>query len=251
VPALEVFPDPQSLFDAAAEVVIRRAADSIAASGRVTLVLAGGSTPEGLYRRLASRHCRDRIAWPHVHLFWGDERCVPPEDPASNYRMAREALLDHVPVRPAQVHRMRGEDVPGIAAADYEALVRGALGGRDRAGAGGFDLVLLGLGADGHTASLFPGRDAPRETARWVVAEHVGADAGWRITLTLPALTASTTALFLVSGAGKAEAVAAVLEGSPDAPPLPAQLVVARHGDVRWMMDRPAACRLAAVDGRP
>ena len=248
--AVDLFADPLALRDAAAEVVIRHAAESVASRGRFTLVLSGGSTPQALYQQLASRHCRDRIAWSQVHLFWGDERCVPPSDPASNFRMAREALIDHVPIPPTHVHRMRGEDVPGIAAADYEALLRTALGERDQAGAG-FDLVLLGLGTDGHTASLFPGSPAARETTRWVVADHVDAGHGWRITLTPPALNAANAVVFLVAGAAKADALAAVLEEPPAPHALPAQQIVGRGGSTRWMVDRPAASRLTgAPSGR-
>ena len=244
---VRVFPGGDAMLDAAVEVVIREAAASIAGRGRFTAVLAGGSTPQGLYQRLAHAPHRDRIEWTCVHLFWGDERCVPPADAASNYRMARGALLDHVPIPPAQVHRIHGEDEPGEEAARYDALLRTALNAPGGSRTGVFDLVLLGLGTDGHTASLFPGMTAPRESARWVVAEHIDNARGWRITLTPVPLNAAHAVVFLVAGADKAPALAAVLEGPvlPDA--LPAQRVATGATAVRWMVDRAAASRLTQI----
>ena len=242
---VQVFVDVDALLDGAADVVVRAAAASIEARGLFTLALSGGSTPQGLYRRLASAAWRDRIDWARVHLFWGDERCVPPTHDASNYRMARESLIDHVPVPPAHVHRMHGEDAPDSAAVDYETELRATLGARPHNDLGAFDLVLLGLGADGHTASLFPGMPSGRLVTRWVVAEHVDTVRGWRITLTPPVLNAARAVVFLVAGDDKAPALAAVLEGPVRPSALPAQRIAdgARH--VRWLVDRRAAARLA------
>jgi 6-phosphogluconolactonase len=244
MPLIQVFADVHALPAAAAEVVSAQAATSIAARGRFTLALSGGTTPQLLYRRLASR--RD-LNWARVHLFWGDERCVPPTDAASNYRMAREALIEHVSIPPAQVHRMHGEDPPEAAAASYEAQLRAVLGAppdagaqaHGEAGAGVFDLVLLGLGADGHTASLFPGTAAGREHTRWVMADYVDAVRGWRLTLTPPVLLAARRVLFLVAGAGKARAVSQVLEG----PQVESDAVmrIARSAQAHWMVDAQAA----------
>ena len=245
---VRVFADADALLDAAAECVTAQAVASIAARGRFMLVLAGGSTPKGVYQRLARAPWRDRIDWPRVHLFWGDERCVPPTHAESNYRMAREALLDHVPVPPAQVHRLRGEDVPDSAAFSCEAELRATL---DPGAAGGpsvLDLVLLGLGADGHTASLFPGSDAGRELTRWVVAEHVDTSRGWRLTLTPPIINAARSVLFLVAGDAKAPALAAVLEGPAMPDTRPAQRIAMGGGHVRWMVDRRAARLLTPAD---
>jgi 6-phosphogluconolactonase len=246
--AVEVFADLEALLDAATTAVIRLAADSIKARGRFTWALSGGSTPEGLYRRLASGEARDQVGWPHVHLFWGDERAVPPSHPKSNYRMAKMSLVDHVPLPPGQVHRMRGEDDPTRAAAEYEALLRATLETNGTGGPGMFDLILLGIGSDGHTASLFPARRAGRETARWVVAEQVDAERGWRLTLTPPVLNAARAVIFLVAGDSKATALAAVLEGPAMPDTLPAQRVVPRDA-VRWMVDRQAAARLTRPPG--
>lgn len=243
--AVQVFPDADPLLDAAAEIVTAQAVASLAARTRFVIALAGGSTPRGLYERLARAPWRDRIDWTRVHVFWGDERCVPPTHADSNYRMARETLLDHVPVPSAQVHRMRGEDVPDSAAFDYEAELRATLdvAALDAGTAGGpsvFDLVLLGLGTDGHTASIFPGSAASRERRRWVVAERVDEARGSRITLTPPVLNAAHSVVFLVVGQDKAPALAAVLEGPllPDV--YPAQRV-AGQGDVHWLVDAAAA----------
>ena len=236
--AIEVFANGNALLDAAADVVTASAVDGIAARGCFILALSGGSTPQGLYRRLATEPRRTRIDWTRVHLCWGDERCVPPTHPDSNFRMAREALIDHVGIPEAQVHRMRGDDLPREAAAAYEAELRALLAPSGGTGAGAFDLVLLGLGPDGHTASLFPGGTAGRETARWVLAEQIDDTRGWRITLTPPVLNAARSIVFLVAGPDKAEALAAVLEGPllPDV--WPAQRIARGGGNVRWMIDR-------------
>ena len=196
---MQIFANADALLDVAADVVMSDATVRIAARGRFTLALSGGSTPQGLYRRLASEHGRHRIDWPRVHLFWGDERCVPPTDEASNYRMAREALIDHVPIPPAQVHRIHGEDPPNQAAARYDAHLRTTLGATG-GGAGVLDLVLLGLGSrrphgvalsrhDGaardHTLVLARAR---RRRAR--LADHAHA----------PGVNAARAIVFLVAG---------------------------------------------------
>jgi 6-phosphogluconolactonase len=246
--AVQIFANADALLDVAADVVMSEATVRIAARGRFMVALSGGSTPQGLYRRLASEHARHRIDWARVHLFWGDERCVPPTDDASNYRMAREALIDHVPIPPAQVHRIHGEDPPNQAAARYDAQLRTTLGATG-GGAGVLDLVLLGLGSDGHTASLFPYMPAPRETTRWVLAEQVDDARGWRITLTPPVLNAARAIVFLVAGADKADVLAAVLEGPAVPETLPAQRIAKGSGNVRWMVDRAAARLLTPADG--
>ena len=245
--AVQIFANPDALLDVAADIVISHATVSTAARGRFTLALSGGATPQGLYRRLATGPGRHGIDWSRVHLFWGDERCVPPADPESNYRMVREALIDHVVIPPAQVHRIHGEEVPNLAAARCDAHLHAALTPSAGAGAGVLDLVLLGLGADGHTASLFPGMTAPRETTRWVLAERIDDARGWRITLTPPLLNAARAIVFLVAGLDKADVLAAVLEGPAMPDTLPAQRIVGEAGKVRWMVDRAAASRLAGT----
>jgi len=228
---------------ATADALVDAAATAIAARGRFLLVLSGGSTPKALYELLATPAYAARIDWTRVHVFWGDERCVPPDDRSSNYRMAREALLDRVPISPQAIHRMRGEDPPEQAAAAYEADLRQVFG----AGASRFDLVLLGMGDNGHTASLFPGLTAVRARARWVVAEYVGEVDMWRLTMTPPALNAAVRVLFVVVGADKAPMLSRVLEGPRDVELLPAQAIVPTDGVLTWMVDAAAAAKLGSA----
>ncbi|GAO02397.1 6-phosphogluconolactonase [Anaeromyxobacter sp. PSR-1] len=209
--------DPAGLARAAAEEVARRAGEAVAARGRFAVALAGGSTPRALYEVLADPAApwRGRVPWARTEVWFGDERCVPPDHPDSNYRMAREALLDRV--APAAVHRIEGERPPAEAAARYEAALR-----RDAEPDGApprLDLVLLGLGADGHTASLFPGSPALDERARWVAAPFVPAVGAHRVTLTLPVLERARAIAFLVSGAGKRAALGRLLAAGPPAIP--------------------------------
>lgn len=240
-PTLRVVADKDALARAAADAVVQHARDAIARNGRFLWVLSGGSTPEALYALLASEAWAAQIDWLKVHVFWGDERCVPPDHAASNYRMARRALLEHVPIPDSQIHRMRGEDDPAQAAEAYEALIRLVTRSTQPSR---FDLVLLGMGADGHTASLFPNTAALREQQRWAVAHQVGADPPWRITLTPVVLNAAAAVLFLVSGADKAGALQRVLEGPLQPDLLPAQAITPRRGTSQWLVDRPAAALL-------
>ncbi|MDQ7859699.1 MAG: 6-phosphogluconolactonase [Armatimonadota bacterium] len=244
---VEVLPDRHALVRAAAARVAALARRAIRARGCFTIALAGGATPRPLYRRLAAVP-PGVIDWRCVHVFWGDERCVPPDDPRSNFRAAREALLDAVPVPPAQVHRMRGEARPARAAAAYEALLRrrfAAPGARRDAPPGaGFDLVLLGMGRDGHLASLFPGGSAVRERVRWVLPQRVPAEPPARLTLTPVILNAASQVLFLVAGGAKARRLRDVLRGPRQPEVLPAQAIAPARGTVRWMVDAAAAAGL-------
>lgn len=243
---VEVFDTPHALADAAAEFVVVRASEAIARRSRFTLMLSGGTTPRQLYARLASVPFRDRIDWSCVHLFWGDERCVPPTDAASNYRMVRETLIDHVPVPAHHVYRIKGEHDPALAAAEYERTLRVALGeGANTDTTRGPDLVLLGLGLDGHTASLFPHKAAARETVRWVVAEAIDVAPTWRVTVTPLFLNQAPSVVFLVSGSEKAATLGAALEGPLDLEALPAQGIARRGRSPLWMVDRAAAALLA------
>jgi 6-phosphogluconolactonase len=193
-----------------------------------------------LFRRLAEEPYQTQISWEAVHTFWGDERCVPPEDPGSNYRLAHEALLAHVPIPPENVHRIQGELEPTAAARAYERELQDFFCGPKTR----FDLVLLGLGSDGHTASLFLGSDALNEIERLAVAaEAIYQDRpAHRVTLTLPTINSARQVLFLVTDSGKAEIVRAVLEGS--AGHLPAQRVQPTAGQLTWLLDGDAASRL-------
>jgi 6-phosphogluconolactonase len=245
---VEVLPTAEALMQAAAEAFVRCAAEAMRTSGRFAVALSGGSTPRRLYELLTTEPHAARVDWPRVYVFWGDERCVPPEDPASNYRMARESLLDRVPVPGPNVHRIRGEDDPADAAEAYERELRQAFSapeGPPRSAPGGrFDLVLLGLGDDGHTASLFPGTAALRETTRWVVAHHVAAASMWRITLTPLVINAAADVVFIVSGPEKAVILQRVVEGPCRPDELSAQGVAPRAGRLRWLVDAAAARNL-------
>jgi 6-phosphogluconolactonase len=242
------FATASALTARAAEMFISDAAVAIRRSGRFTVALSGGSTPRPLYELLASPHHAGRVDWPRVHRFWSDERCVPPEDAQSNYRMVRHALIERVPLPPGNVHRMRGEDPPAEAAAAYERELRCHLAtpaGPPRTAPGRrFDLALLGMGTDGHTASIVPGRAAVRERKRWVVAEKVALVPEWRLTLTPPVLGAAAHVAFLVSGADKAAMLHRVLDGPRKPYLLPAQSIAPADGVLDWLVDADAAARL-------
>ncbi|HUJ78865.1 MAG TPA: 6-phosphogluconolactonase [Nitrospiria bacterium] len=230
--------------DRAAEHVARSLAERAAISPRITMVLSGSGTPRRLYARLASGPFRELIPWQRLHLFWGDERCVPPDDPASNYRMAQETLISRVPIPSENVHRIPAElSEPGRAADLYEAELRkfwnGTPGDWPR-----FDLVLLGIGADGHIASLFPGSPALDETTRWVAAPYVDRLNSHRLTLTLPVFNHGGQVCFLAAGREKAPIIKAVAAGDGGASPLPAQLIRPVSGRVVFFLDADAAALL-------
>ena len=240
---IEVFPSPADMTRAAANIFAARASEAVSAQGRFTAALSGGKTPIAIYTLLAKAPYVSQIPWAHVYLFWGDERCVPPDHVDSNYRLVRELLLDHVPIPPANIHRMPGEMDPVEAAARYEEELREFFAPHG----GGFpvlDLILLGLGEDGHTASLFPGTRAIRESARWVAGHYVDAQKGWRITFTPPVINAARMVVFIVSGAAKAAVLKEILEGPFRPDMLPAQIVRPAGGDLVWMLDREAAALL-------
>jgi 6-phosphogluconolactonase len=232
----------------AAERVIQAAGAALGARGRFNWALSGGSTPAALYRLLASPGYAERVDWSRVHFFWSDERCVPPEHAESNFRMAREALFDPVAASSSHVdrlhiHRLEGELPPAAAAQRYEAELASCFGVEPGSGFPAFDLVLLGMGADGHTASLFPGSPALAETRRWVVANEVATLGATRLTFTLPLLNASRSVLFLVAGADKAARLEqVVLERA--GPPWPAQLVRPHGAAPDWLVDAEAGSRL-------
>ena len=241
---ITVYPDHQSFVDGAAAFIAGLAAESIAARGRFTIALAGGGTPRPIYARLAAADHAAHIDWGKVHVFFSDERCVPPDDAASNYRMAREALLDHVPLPPDNIHRMRGEEDPALAALAYEQdlqrLFRTSV-------VPAFDLICLGMGDDGHTASLFPGTAALRERERWVVAQYVAVARAWRVTFTATLINAARHVAFLVEGAGKSETLRRVLEGAYQPDVLPAQLIQPISGQTHWFVDAAAAARIQST----
>ncbi|MCE9544265.1 MAG: 6-phosphogluconolactonase [Planctomycetia bacterium] len=264
--------DPTELAATAADWFAELAHAAVAARGRFTVALAGGSTPEGLYRELARRTLAAGkseggagVPWSDVHIYFGDERYVPHDDPQSNFRMARETLLEHVPIPPAHVFPMPTDAAqPADAATVYERILaadfKTSLPLREGPGEGKsvappnasttaqqfpqFDLILLGMGPDGHTASLFPGTAAVHEQQRWVVAPWVEKFNTFRITLTPPVLCAARDVLFLVSGASKADVLHNVLEGPYQPDVFPCQVVRPAPGRLRWLIDQPAAAKL-------
>ncbi len=247
-PEVRVVADAAALARSGAAEVL----DGLAAADRegrpFRIALSGGRTPRGVYEALAAGG-DGAIPWRRAEIFFGDERHVPPDHPDSNYRMAREALLSRVPVPESQVHRVPSE-LPDAeqAAAEYERTIRGAFRLPSPDALPRFDLVLLGLGADGHTASLFPGSPALEERRRLVAAPYVESMRTCRITLTLPVLNAAARVLFLVSGADKAATLRAVLDDRDPSPRLPAQLVKPTDGSLAWLVDHEAAARLDPGD---
>jgi 6-phosphogluconolactonase len=223
-------------------------------NGRFLVALSGGRTPEQLYQRLASIASTARHEWRNTHFFFGDERCVPPDHPDSNYHLAEEALFKPLHISADQIHRMKGEHPdPEVAAKDYEDVLRASTNPPPSAWPN-LDLVLLGLGSDGHTASLFPGTDALKETRRWATVGHAPANPRLRLTLTLGVINHATVVLFLANGESKAAAVKAVLEPQQDGDRnLPAALVRPDRGRLIWLLDRPAAAKLTGtyMDERP
>ena len=242
-PLISLTNDADAAARLAADRFVKIARAGVEARGRFSVALAGGSTPQLAYRLLAAEPYRSLVPWPAAHVFFGDERCVPPDHPESNYRAAREALLMHVPISAQNVRRMKGEREPREAAREYEAELRDFFG----AGAAWprFDLVLLGMGDDGHTASLFPGTAALDETRAWAAANRVGKLNAHRVTLTAPAINAAAHVIFLVTGAGKAETLADVLRPThPTRATSPARLIRPGDGTLEWIVDRDAASRL-------
>jgi 6-phosphogluconolactonase len=194
-----------------------------------------------------SKPWRSRIDWDRLEIYWVDERCVPPTDKASNFKMTREALLDSVPLEAAQIHRMEGELDPEEAAARYESELRNGFR-LEGAETPRFDLIQLGMGPDGHTASLFPHTEALHELGRLAVANHTGADQAWRLTLTLPVLVQGADVFFMVSGADKARVIEEVFLGPRDPERVPSQLIRPANGILTLLLDKEAAALLPAPD---
>jgi 6-phosphogluconolactonase len=237
---IQTYPGAASLARAAAEHFAALAAEATAVRGRFSVALSGGSTPRATYTLLASDEFAARVDWPRVHVFWGDERCVPPDRPESNFRLAYETLLSRVPIPSGHIHRAHGELEPEAAAQAYAEELAAFFGSPWPC----FDLVLLGMGHDGHIASLFPGSAALRETMLPVVAvtAHYQDRPTHRVTLTPPAINAARQVLFLISGASKAGILQEVLEG-PDGR-FPAQRIRPTSGRLTWLVDIAAAGQL-------
>lgn len=240
-PILHCYADGVALYRALAEAWVTRAQAAIAARGRFHVALSGGNTPRPLYELLAAAPYRDALDWPHIEIWFGDERCVPPDAPRSNFRMVRETLLQYVPVPAANVHRMRGESPPTEAARDYEREVEASFGPGVPAR---LDLILLGIGEDGHTASLFPGTDALLERRRQVCAQYVAAQQEWRLTLTFPVLNAAAALWVLAQGADKAAILQRVFDGPSQPEVLPIQSLAPDSSQLEWWLDAAASADL-------
>jgi 6-phosphogluconolactonase len=232
---LQIFDDRDALAQGAAALFAELAHNAVADHDRFTVLLAGGETPRLTYQALAQEPYRSTVPWDKVHVFWGDERCVPEDDPRSNALMARQALLDHVAVRAENIHPIRSNGLPQQVADAYGVELAEYFGWE----APCFDLVLLGLGDDGHTLSLLPGSAALKEHLRWTAVAKRPEEDFSRVTLTAPIVNQAATILFLVAGSGKAQVLPHVLEDAD--PPYPAQLIQPDSGDLRWFVDRDAA----------
>ncbi|GAC1357609.1 MAG: 6-phosphogluconolactonase [Ktedonobacteraceae bacterium] len=238
-----IFSDGDKLSHAAAEYIVRVAHESVTAHGKFTLALSGGSTPKKLYALLATEPYRSQVDWARVEIFWSDERCVPADDPESNYRMAQEVMLSKLPISAEQVYRMPADESDRDAASEaYAQEVRRVFGTSEIPA---FDLIQLGMGPEAHTASLFPHQASLHEQHRLIMAVTVPKPPPPRLTFTPPLLNAARHVLFLVTGAEKAEAVQAVLEGEQPADEYPAKIVRPANGEVTWMLDTAAAGMLS------
>jgi 6-phosphogluconolactonase len=238
---IDIHPDAEALARAVATRVAEEAMQAVHETGRFTIALAGGSTPKRAYELLAESPLRDKLPWQSVHVYWSDERCVPATDERSNERMARVALLDHVRIADAHVHPMRCADDPHAAADAYERELQSAIG----AARSPLDLVVLGMGDDGHTAGLFPGSPALEEMKRWTAVVQKAGEPHQRITMTLPILNLARHVLFVVSGESKAAMLRTIVEEGGGDERLPAARIAPLEGEPLWMIDREAASRLS------
>jgi 6-phosphogluconolactonase len=238
---VRIFEDAAEVSEAAANRFIELGREAITVRGRFTVALAGGSTPQRAYRLLASEHYRQQIDWSKAHIFFGDERSVPPDDDESNYRMANEALLSHVHLPAENIHRMNGVGDVVANARLYEDELRTFF---NDAAWPRFDLVLLGMGDDGHTASLFPGTKVLAEQEEWVAGVWVEKLNAYRITLTAPAINHAAHIIFLVTGETKAAPLREILKGEYDPERLPAQLIKPLDGSLQWFVDKAASAQL-------
>jgi 6-phosphogluconolactonase len=238
---IKIFPSRETLNQAAAEYFIMVARKSIQDHGIFSAALSGGSTPEPVYRILGSLEKEKQIDWDNIHLFWGDERCVPPDHPDSNYRMVRKALLDHIRIPEENIHRVPAEYEPHLAAQTYEAKLRDFFKGDFPQ----IDLVFLGMGDDGHTASLFPHSAGLKEEDRWFIENYAPIMNTWRLTLSKNAINAARHIAVLVVGESKAGMLVDVLEGDHQPDDKPIQLIDPKNGQMVWFLDQAAAKKLS------
>lgn len=237
---ITVFNDTAELSRTAAELFVQTAREAVQQHGRFTVALTGGSSPVQLYRLLAQPPYREQVPWEQTYIFWGDERWVPLTDERSNAKMALDTFLRQVPVPEGQIYPMWGEGEPEEFAQQYEQLLQKHFHQQ----APQFDLILLGMGDDGHTASLFPGTEVLRETSRWVRAYYLTPQSMYRVTLTAPLINQAKNIVFMTFGANKAPALYEVLEGNRNPEQYPSQLIQPQQGEVRWLVDEAAASRL-------
>jgi 6-phosphogluconolactonase len=234
-PSIQVVPNATAIAAAAAEKIIEIANASIPQRGTFSIALSGGSTPKTLFQLLATDDYIKRIDFKNWQIYFGDERCVPPAHPDSNFRMARQALLDHVDIPPDHIHRMKGEIEPQQAAIEYGQLLK------QNFGDAGPDVILLGMGDDGHTASLFPHTAALAETHHRCVANYAEKLGVWRLTMTAPFINRARQIIVMVSGAAKTQRIDQVLQGPKDPQTLPIQMIDPTGGNLLWLIDAPAA----------
>ncbi len=237
---IRIFPNYESLSHAAVDLIIEQSQKAVHDRGLFSLVLSGGETPRRAYELLSQNAIRNKIPWSKVSIFWSDERCVPPDDPRSNEGMAREAFIDRVPIPPDQIHPIRCIHSPQKSAEEYELLLKSFFTDNGAS----FDVVLLGLGEDGHMASLFPESKSLDEMKRWVLEVHSQHEDFSRITLTLSVINRAMLVVFLVSGVAKAHTLFKVLNNSSDSCRLPAQLVQPSNGKMIWLVDKEAGREL-------
>ena len=243
--------DPAALAYRAAQHLVELTEEAVAARGRARIAVSGGSTPKATFALLAdpAHPFVNSMPWEHIELFFVDERTVPPDHPESNFRMTREALLDKVNLRPEQIHRIQGELPPDAAASAYESDLRSSFR-LEGAESPRFDLVALGMGPDGHTASLFPHTEAIQELGRLAVANHVPQQKdSWRITLTWPVINHASSVFFLIAGTDKAAVLNQVLTGPHDPERLPSQLIWPSSGILTLILDKAADALLPPTDG--
>ncbi len=246
-PRIRIFPNLDALSHAAAELFAAQALERAGKGNLFSVAFSGGKTPQAFLRLLSSSEFSERLPWEGTHLFQVDERSVPPDDPQSNYRMIRESLLDAVPAAATRFHRMRAEQPDRDAASGEYARELESVLDLDEDNVPCFDLIFLGMGPDGHTASLFPGSKAVAERRKWVCPNYVEKLRMYRLTLTYPVLNAASEIVFMVAGADKAEALHQVIEGPRNLAIYPAQGIVPVRGKVTWLIDEAAAGRLSVA----
>ncbi len=240
---IQTYPTAEVLAHAAAELFVTLAQESIRDHGHFSVALAGGSTPRAMYKNLATIEFTQQVNWERVYIFWSDERCVPPESEDSNYHMARDAFLKYVAIPPENILRMQGEIKPHQAAQSYEETLTHFFAPKPTR----FDLILLGMGDDGHTASIFPATPAIHEAEKLVMAQYVDKLESWRITFTPALINAAANVAFLVSGEKKAYRLRQVIVGRYQPDQLPAQIVRPAVGKLRWLLDEAAAIHVTST----